>query len=118
MTCRVARTALTLEAPLTRVANGNRVKVGIRAGDILVAIAQPVGLSARNVVSGKITSLRQLDVTVIAEVDCGANFVVHLTPGACQSLALEAGKSIWLVVKTYSCHVLQLTPSGEAYRVT
>jgi len=110
MTCRVAGTALTLEAPLTRVANGNSVKVGIRAGDILVASAQPVGLSARNVLSGKITSLRQQDVTVIAEVDCGARFIVHLTPGARQSLDLQPGKSIWLVLKTYSCHVLQPTP--------
>jgi molybdate transport system ATP-binding protein len=89
------------------VNNNKAVSVGIRAGDTLLATAPPQGLSARNVVAGTIVSLRQQDVTVIAEVDCGAKFVVHLTPGACQSLELEAGKAIWLVVKTYSCHVLQ-----------
>jgi ABC-type molybdate transport system ATPase subunit len=59
------------------------------------------------VIAGSITSLRQQDVTVIAEVDCGAKFLVHLTPGACHSLGLQVGKQIWLVVKTYSCHILQ-----------
>jgi len=107
MTCRTEGTEVTLEAPLTRVAAGRIIRVGIRAGDILVATSQPSGLSARNVLAGSIISLRQQDVTVIAEVDCGAKFVVHLTPGACQSLSLRAGKPVWLVIKTYSCHVLQ-----------
>jgi molybdate transport system ATP-binding protein len=114
MTCRVAGTELTLEAPLTRVATGSVVKLGVRAGDILVATAQPTGLSARNIISGRITAMRQRDVTVVAEVDCGARFIVHVTPGACQSLALQVGDPIWLVLKTYSCHVLQSTsPPGE-----
>ena len=107
MTCAVGASALTLEAPLTRLTAGTSVRIGIRAGDILVSSAQPVGLSARNVLEGRIVSLRRQDATVIADVDCGARFVVHLTPGARQALALEAGKSVWLVVKTYSCHVLQ-----------
>jgi molybdate transport system ATP-binding protein len=89
------------------VDTARRVRVGIRAGDILVATSMPQGLSARNVIAGSIVSLRQQDVTVIAEVDCGAKFVVHLTPGARQSLALEVGKQLWLVMKTYSCHILQ-----------
>ncbi len=83
------------------------VRVGIRAGDILVATSLPQGLSARNIIAGSIVSLAQQDVTVIAEVDCGARLVVHLTPGASHSLSLEVRKQVWLVVKTYSCHVLQ-----------
>ena len=107
MSCRIAGSDVILETPLFRVDSKKAVRVGIRGGDILLATAQPQGLSARNVIAGTIVSLRQQDVTVIAEVDCGAKFVVHLTPGACQSFELEAGKPIWLVVKTYSCHVLQ-----------
>ena len=92
---------------MSRVDQGRPVRVGIRAGDILVATSLPQGLSARNIIAGSLVSLRQQDVTVIAEVDCGTRFVVHLTPGASHSLGLEVGKQIWLVVKTYSCHVLQ-----------
>jgi len=107
MTCRIADTDVILEVPLSRVDIAKPVRVGIRAGDILVATSIPQGLSARNVIAGTIASLRQQDVTVIAEVECGAKFVVHLTPSARHSLGLEAGKQIWLVVKTYSCHILQ-----------
>jgi molybdate transport system ATP-binding protein len=107
MSCRIMGTNVMLEAPLFRVDHNKPISLGIRAGDILLARSQPQGLSARNVMAGTIISLRQQAVTVIAEVDCGAKFLVRLTPGACQSLALEAGRFIWLVVKTYSCHVLQ-----------
>jgi molybdate transport system ATP-binding protein len=107
MTCRIEGTEITLEAPLTRVVAGRAVRIGIRAGDILVATSQPIGLSARNVISASIVSLRRQDVIVIAVVDCGAKSVVHLTPGACQSLELQTGKPVWMVVKTYSCHVLR-----------
>jgi molybdate transport system ATP-binding protein len=107
MTCLIAGTSVSLEVPLSRVDTARRVRVGIRAGDIMVATSLPHGLSARNVIAGSIVSLRRQDVTVIAEVDCGARFIVHLTPGACHSLDLEVGKPLWLVVKTYSCHVLQ-----------
>jgi len=107
MTCRVAGSALDIEVPLVRVNAALPLRVGIRAGDILVASAAPQGLSARNVLAGTITSLQQRDVTVVAKVDCGAEFEVHLTPGARRSLQLESGAQVWLVVKTYSCHVLQ-----------
>jgi molybdate transport system ATP-binding protein len=107
MTCRIVGSEVTLEVPLTRVATGKPIRVGIRAGDILLASSQPHDLSARNILAGRILSLRQQDVTVIAEVECGVVFTVHLTPGARQSLGLETGKSVWLVLKTYSCHVLQ-----------
>ena len=107
MTCRIAGTSLDLEVPLTRVAAAQPLRVGIRAGDILVASAPPQGLSARNVLPGVITSLQQQGAMVIAKVDCGPEFEVHLTPGALQSLHLEAGVRVWLVLKTYSCHLLQ-----------
>ena len=107
MTCRVMGASVSLEAPLSRVDTTKPVRVGIRAGDILIATTLPQGLSARNVIPGTIVSLRRQDVTVIAEIDCGTKFVVHLTPGARDSLGLAVGKQLWLVIKTYSCHILQ-----------
>jgi len=107
MTCRIAGSVVDIEVPLSRVDSSQPLQVGIRAGDILVASSAPTGLSARNVLAGVVTSLQQRDVTVIAKVNCGAEFEVHLTPGARQSLHLEVGTRVWLVVKTYSCHVLQ-----------
>lgn len=106
MTCEVAA-GVSVEVPLTRLDNQRSVSVGIRGGDILLATQPPQGLSARNLLRGTITAMRQQDVTVIAEVDCGVTFAVHLTPGARDSLRLQVGLPVWLIIKTYSCHVLR-----------
>jgi molybdate transport system ATP-binding protein len=107
MTCRLAGSSADLEVPLGRFSPGDRVRLGLRAGDILLATAPPQSLSARNVLPGKLVSLERRDVTVIARVDCGVFLEVHLTPGAQHALALVPGHAVWLVVKTYSCHLLE-----------
>jgi molybdate transport system ATP-binding protein len=107
MSCRIAGSEIALAVPLSRIDRSRPVRIGIRAGDILLAGSLPQGLSAQNIFSGTITSLEQRDLTVIARVNCGAEFEVHLTPSARDSLRLEAGSRVWVVVKTYSCSVLQ-----------
>ena len=112
MSCHIGPGA-QLEAPLGHAPVGDCVRIGIRAGDILLAIAPPQGLSARNVLPGKIVSLERRDVTVIArvryagDVEAGLEMEVHVTPGAQQALALAKGREVWLVIKTYSCHLLR-----------
>jgi molybdate transport system ATP-binding protein len=105
MTCRVGR-GTDLEVPLGRFEPGDRVRIGIRAGDILLATAPPVKISARNRLPGAIVTLKRHDFTIVAEVDCGAVLAVHLTPAAVRSLELEPGTPVWLVIKTHSCHLL------------
>jgi molybdate transport system ATP-binding protein len=107
MTCRLLPGAVHLEVPLTRIEAGAAVRVGIRAGDILLAAEQPGRLSARNVLRGVIASLEERDYKVLARVDCGASFAVLLTPDACRSLALVPGQPVWLILKTHSCHLLR-----------
>lgn len=106
MTCRIAGN-VEIEAPLGHVSPGDAVRIAIRAGDILLANEKPRGLSARNVLPGKIVSLARRDVTVVATVDCGAKFEVHVTPGAVASLGLAVGAGVWLVIKTHSCHLVK-----------
>ncbi len=112
MTCRVGDPPLHLEVPLTRWRPERSLRIGIRAGDILVASEHPNGLSARNIFSGTITNLEPRDAMVIARVDCGAELEVHLTPAGRDALGLGVGRNVWLVVKTYSCLVLQVVESG------
>jgi len=98
--------ACNIEVPLGHSAVGDHVRVAIRAGDILLASEKPRGLSAQNLLEGRIVSLEQRGPLVIARVNCGALFTVHVTPRATRSLELAAGKPIWLVLKTYSCHLV------------
>ncbi len=110
MRCKLHSSELELEVPLTRTAPGAAARVAIRAGDILLATEFPRALSARNIIPGKLASLEQQGVMVIAEVDAGVKFEVHLTPSARESLQLRAGQQVWLVIKTYSCHLVSAGP--------
>jgi len=109
MTCRIPGDAggVVLETPLVRGGVGSTLRVGIRAGDILLATAPPTGLSARNVIPGRIQSLEQRDVIVSAQVKSRVVMEVHLTLAARDSLDLAPGKEVWLVIKTHSCHLMQ-----------
>jgi molybdate transport system ATP-binding protein len=104
MRVRLANSACEIEVPLGYAAPGDSVRVAIRAGDILLATEHPKRLSARNVLEGKIASLERRGTLVAARVDCGVAFTVHVTPGAERTLDLAAGKKVWLVLKTHSCH--------------
>jgi molybdate transport system ATP-binding protein len=97
---------IELETPLVRAEVGSKLRVGISAGDVLLATAAPVGLSARNILPGKLLSLWQRDMIVVARVDCGVEMSVHLTLAARDSLQLTPGRQVWLIVKTHSCHLL------------
>jgi molybdate transport system ATP-binding protein len=111
MICRLQgsnpETSLDLETPVVRADAGSRLRVGIRAGDILLAISPPTGLSARNILPGRLVSFEQRDMIVAAQVDCSLQMEVHLTLAARDALNLAPGKEVWLVIKTHSCHLMQ-----------
>jgi molybdate transport system ATP-binding protein len=106
MNCHLTGSEVNLEVPLVTVDHDASIRVAIRAGDIMVATCKPVGLSARNTLKGLLASLRREAVTMIATVNAGVNFEVHLTPNACRELNLKLGDEVWLVIKTYSCHLV------------
>jgi molybdate transport system ATP-binding protein len=110
LTCRLvgpAGKSVLLETPLIRAEAGSHLRVGIRAGDILLAIAKPVGLSARNVIAGRLVSIERRDMLISARVDCGVEMEVYLTLAARDALDLREGSEVWLVIKTHSCHLMQ-----------
>jgi len=108
MTCHLRSGTVELETPLVRAEVGSHLKVGVRAGDLLLATESPRGLSARNVLPGTVRRLLQRDVVVSAVVDCGGTeFEVHLTLAARDALQLAPGKNVWVVVKTHSCHLMR-----------
>ncbi len=106
MTCRLASSSVELETPLVRADVGSILRIAVSAGDILLATAKPEGLSARNILAGRVNSLRQRDVIVAAVVNCGVEVEVHLTLAARDSLHLQPGRDVWLIIKTHSCHLL------------
>jgi len=108
MSCRLLPGGVPLETPMVRVGQGVKLRVGIRAGDILLATSPPEGLSARNIFPGKILKLERRDVMIAVLVDVGVTMEVHVTLAARDALQLYPGLSVWLIVKTYSCQLMSV----------
>ena len=73
----------------------------------MLAGERPHGLSARNTFPGRIIAMRRAGVTVIVMVECGVTLEVHVTPSATEELQLATGRDVWLVLKTYSCSIVE-----------
>jgi molybdate transport system ATP-binding protein len=110
MECRLEGSTTELEVPLNAGAVGQPIQIAIRAGDILVGNEQPRGLSARNVLRGRLVELTPQGPTMVAVVEAGKRFIVHLTPTGAESLHLKPDDHVWLIVKTYSCRIVAETP--------
>jgi len=102
--------ALVLETPLVRTAAGSRLRIAIRAGDVLLATTEPKEISARNVFPGKVFTVERRDVIILARVQTTADpqveFLVQLTLAARDALGIAEGREVWLIIKTHSCHLV------------
>jgi molybdate transport system ATP-binding protein len=114
MICLLEDSPTQLEVPLGRAEPGASVRIAIRAGDIILATEQPHGLSARNTFQGRIVSMRREGVTVIVMVEACPTFEVHLTPASVDDLKLKEGAQVWMVLKTYSCNLVQPPPDANS----
>ena len=86
---------------------GETARVGVRAGDVLVAVEPPAGLSAQNVIPGVIDDVAKDGFERLLSVDCGGvTFRAEVTPRSAAQLDLRAGRKVWLVIKSNACFLL------------
>ncbi|MBM3803688.1 MAG: molybdenum ABC transporter ATP-binding protein [Acidimicrobiia bacterium] len=95
-----------LEIPYGDWPAGKQLRIGLRSGDILIAVAAPQGLSAQNILPGRVQRIDAADYEVSVQVLCGVTFNVMLTRTAADTLSLKVGREVWLIFKAHSCHVL------------
>ena len=96
-----------IEAPLAHGDSGDHVRLAIRAGDILLAVEEPRGLSARNILRGQLLSLTREGPDACTPLSMPApGSTVHLTPGARDDLRLGVGDHVWLIIKTHSFRIV------------
>ena len=101
-----------IDCPIPQPPPGPEVNIAIRAGDILLAIEEPRGISARNILTGVIKRLTRREHLVAVEVRLGSAdrsvlITSHVTTQAVSSLGLMEGREVWVILKTHSCHVLR-----------
>lgn len=93
-----------LKVPAGALAPGARLRVQILARDVIVATAEPQGLSVRNAVRGRITRIADDagDARLITIDLDGAEILARVTAAAARDLALAPGRPVWALVKTVS----------------
>lgn len=86
------------------MAAGAPVRLRIRARDVMIATVRPEGLSALNVLPGKIEAIEPGEgMAVTVRIDCnGAAVMARITQKSRQALDLEVGRQVFAVVKTVS----------------
>jgi molybdate transport system ATP-binding protein len=107
MRCKLGESNVFIETPLGWFDPGTRVRIGLRAADILIASEQPRALSARNVFPGTVVSISEQDHMARVVVDCGIPFSVHITLASRRLLMLDLGTPVWLIIKTHCCALLR-----------
>jgi molybdate transport repressor ModE-like protein/molybdopterin-binding protein len=84
---------------------GERVRVEIRPEEVLVCAGHPGTVSARNVIPGRVRSLRHVPEGVYVAIAASPPLVAMVTRGAARDLGLARGRSVFAVVKASSVRV-------------
>ena len=82
---------------------GSRIRLRLRARDIIVADRKPEGLSALNLLQGKISSIDHNGALTDLKIDCAGTLVMaRITRQSAAQLRLAVGMPVHAVVKTVS----------------
>lgn len=94
--------ALHMLVPMAPRPTGTPVRLRIPARDVLIALQKPEGISANNVLSGRITEISPHgDGEADLAIACGGTVVLaRLTAGSCNRLKLRVGTDVFAVVKS------------------
>ena len=98
---------LQLEVPLSNLAGGSRVTVGIRASDIILADTEPRGSSARNRLPGVVTGIELRPPGYQVTLACGqVDLRCHITGTSLNEMGITTGDNLWAVFKASSCFLV------------
>jgi molybdopterin-binding protein len=96
-----------IEVPLNSLPVGSPATIGIRSEDIIVSREHLTQISARNVLRGIIKHIfSDIDKTELV-VHCGIDFKVSITQAAVRELKLDAGSTVYLLIKARAVHLLE-----------
>ena len=95
-----------LVAPSPPSSRAKSTWLAVQADDVILANVEPRGLSARNIIAGKVSAIEESGNHLLVRVDCGDEWVATLTRRAVRELNLAPGSAVWVVIKTHSMHWL------------
>ena len=97
-----------LEVPISEPEIGEPVTVGVRASDVILAAERLVSSSARNQISGKVTSVELRPPGYEVTLDCGGiPLNCHITGSSLAEMNIRPGLPLWAVFKASSCFLVE-----------
>jgi len=98
----VALKSSQLHIPGAALAPGRPVRIRIPSRDVMLATVRPEGLSALNILEGRIEAISSdEDGTVEIRIDCGGDAILsRITALSCERLDLRPRKTVFAVIKT------------------
>lgn len=108
-----------LRVPRLSLPVGTPVRVRIRARDVMVAVQRPEGLSALNLLEGRVAEIASGSGPIVElRLDCqGATLLARITRHSVERLALAPGRPVYAVIKSiaFDRHSLGFpgSPHGE-----
>ncbi len=99
-----------IAVPRLEAEPGARVRLRIRARDVILSVRPPDGISALNVLRGAVQELRPIGpATVEVRLDCGGvTILASVTLRSCEALGLVPGLRAYAIVKTVALDRLSL----------
>jgi molybdate transport system ATP-binding protein len=105
LACAEGVASCSVEVPLGRARVGGRVTIAVRAGDVLLATEEPRGISARNILRGRVSQIERRSGETLVRVESGVVWAASVTRQSLEELSIEVGRTVWLAFKTYSCRI-------------
>jgi molybdate transport system ATP-binding protein len=105
-----------LWVPAVAAPPGAAIRVRIRARDVMLALDEPSGISANNVLRGTVAEVRSdAGAYVDVRVACGGTpLIARITHRSLRRLGLAPGRPVYAVIKTVSVDQRTPVPDGEA----
>jgi molybdate transport system ATP-binding protein len=91
-----------LRVPYIDMRLGTQLRVRIRARDVMIALEPPRGLSALNILPGRVAEIGSADGPIVEiRLDCaGEALIARLTRRSVESLGLVPGRQVYAVIKS------------------
>ncbi|WP_269933333.1 molybdenum ABC transporter ATP-binding protein [Aminobacter sp. HY435] len=104
-----------IRVPDTALAIGAKVRVRIRARDVMIATERPTGLSALNILPGRIAEIVEVNAAQVdIRLDChGDKLVSRITRQSFEALHLALGREVFAVIKTVAFDRANLSPGAS-----
>jgi molybdate transport system ATP-binding protein len=108
-TSRLAWGERHIDVPRLDLAPGSAVRARIPADHVILALGPVAGLSVRNQMPGRVTSLQPAGSLIDVTIDVGAPLHAELTPDACRELALTPGRPITVLIKSAAINAAEVS---------